>query len=386
MRLGAAGMDYKQGEITPMNNDLQVRNHIVELLAKRRDYQQEIIDLTRKYQYVVFYGCGAILNSIIDSWNEYVDRKIDYCCDSNSEKWGKSFCGIKCISPEELIAIKDKCAVFVTIGEFRPVFNFLTERGFPSVNLLYKYDLAASSFLAGHDHNEVVNNLCKVYGYLSDQQSRKVFDSIISRVLGDGKNIGIMVDICEKHQYFPADIIKLSEHESFVDIGAYDGDTVRDLAARTKGKFDQVFSFELDAINFKSLQHNVGLMPERDRVKIYNVGIWDSECDITYSIGQSQSTVGAGEAHGHVVRLDDALKSEKITFIKMDIEGAEPQALRGSQNIIRSQKPTLAICIYHDFKHLWEIALYIKELVPEYKIYLRHHTNLEYETVCYAII
>lgn len=369
-----------------MNNDLQVRNHIVELLAKRRDYQQEIIDLTRKYQYVVFYGCGAILNSIIDSWNEYVDRKIDYCCDSNSEKWGQSFCGIKCISPEELIAIKDKCAVFVTIGEFRPVFNFLKERGFPSVNLLYKYDLAASSFLAGHDHNEVVNNLCKVYGYLSDQQSRKVFDSIISRVLGDGKNIGIMVDICEKHQYFPADIIKLSEHESFVDIGAYDGDTVRDLAARTQGKFDRVFSFELDAINFKSLQHNVGLMPERDRIKIYNVGIWDSECDITYSIGQSQSTVGAGEAHGHVVRLDDALESEKITFIKMDIEGAEPQALRGSQNIIRTQKPTLAICIYHDFKHLWEIPLYIKELVPEYKIYLRHHTNLEYETVCYAII
>ena len=87
-----------------------------------------------------------------------------------------------------------------------------------------------------------------------------------------------------------------------------------------------------------------------------------------------------------MVPLDDVLKNKKVTFVKMDIEGAEPQALRGAENIIRTQKPRLAICIYHDLKHLWEIPFYIKNLVPEYKIYLRHHTNLEYETVCYAII
>ena len=126
-------------------------------------------------------------------------------------------------------------------------------------------------------------------------------------------------------------------------------------------------------------------MPEQDRIKIYNLGIWDSECDITYSIGDSQSTVGLGEGKGHVVPLDDALHDEKTTFIKMDIEGAEPQALRGARKIIQTQKPKLAICIYHDFRHLWEIPLYIKSLVPEYRIYFRHHTNLEYETVCYAI-
>ena len=70
----------------------------------------------------------------------------------------------------------------------------------------------------------------------------------------------------------------------------------------------------------------------------------------------------------------------------MDIEGAELNALRGSKEIIKSQKPKLAISVYHDFKHLWEVPLYIKKLVPDYKIYFRHHTNLEYETVCYAIL
>ena len=363
----------------------EIRVHIAKLLSQKRNYRQEVRELTERYPYVVFYGCGNIFGGIMEKWNAYVGRKIDYCCDSASDKWGKFFCGTKCLSPNELTAIKDKCAVFVTIGDFRPVYNFLKENGFPSVNHLYKYDLVASELLARHDQEEFVDKLCETYELLGDRQSKKVFDAIINRVLGDGSNIDVMLDVCEKNQYFPPDIIKLSEHERMVDVGAFNGDTIRDFVGRTKGRFDRIFSFELDTIIFKSLQENVRAMPERDRIKIFNLGIWDRECDITYSMGNADSTIGEGEAHGHVVPLDVALKNEKITFIKMDIEGAEPQALRGAQNIIKTQKPKLAICVYHDLKHLWEIPLYIKELVPEYTIYVRHHTNLEYETVCYAI-
>jgi len=367
-------------------DELQLRRHIDELISRKRNYRQEVKDLVGRYEFVVFYGCGAILNSIVETWDAYVGRKIDFCCDSNSAKWGQYFCGAKCLSPKELIARKDKCAVFITIGDFEPVFKFLVENGFPSVNQIYKYDLIASEYLANHSSREIVDKLCQTYEILSDDQSKKVFNAIISRVLGDGKSTEVMVDVFEKHQYFPADIIQLSEHESFVDVGAYDGDTARDFFARTHGKFDKVFSFELDAINFKSLQKNVALFPGQERIKIFNLGAWDRECDIPYSVGQSQSTVGKGEAQGHGVLLDEVLKNEKVTFIKMDIEGAEPQALCGAQGIIKTQKPTLAICIYHDFKHLWEIPLCIKKLVPEYKIYLRHHTKLEYETVCYATL
>jgi FkbM family methyltransferase len=262
----------------------------------------------------------------------------------------------------------------------------LKENEFPSVNLLYKYDLAASEFLAHHDRKEVMARLCETYELLGDRQSQKVFNAIVTRVLGDGSNIDIMLDICEKNQYFPPELIKLSHHERLVDIGSFNGDTIRDFVGRTKGKFDRIFSFEVDAINFKALQENVRQIPEQSRIKIFNLGIWDSECDITYSIGKSQSTVGSGEGKGHVVPLDDVLRDEKITFIKMDIEGAELQAVRGARNIIQDQKPKLAICVYHDFRHMWEIPYYIRLLVPEYKIYLRHHTNLEYETVCYAVL
>jgi FkbM family methyltransferase len=369
-----------------MDKQPQLRDRFIKLLAKRRNYQQEIKKLVRQYEYVVFYGCGAILNSIVETWDIYVGRKIDYCCDSDSKKWGKYFCGAKCISPQELITIKDKCVVFITVGDFEPVFKFLTASKFPSVNQIYKYDLIASDFLEHSDYRDIADNLCQTYEFLSDEQSKKVFDAIVNRVLGHEKDIDIMVNVNEKNQYFPKDIIKLSEHESFVDIGAYNGDTIEDFIGLTQEKFDNIFSFEVSKINFNSLEDNVKHMSNQNRIRIFNLGIWDSECDITFSIGNSQSTIGEGEGTGHVVVLDDVLEKEKVTFIKMDIEGAEPRALRGASNIIKSQKPKLAICIYHDFKHLWEIPHYLKELVPEYKIYLRHHTKLEYETVCYAVI
>ena len=72
----------------------------------------------------------------------------------------------------------------------------------------------------------------------------------------------------------------------------------------------------------------------RIEINVFNLGIWDAECDVTYSIGKSQSTIGDGEAKGHVVPLDHVLRGERVSFIKMDIEGAEPNALRGAKNII----------------------------------------------------
>ena len=70
----------------------------------------------------------------------------------------------------------------------------------------------------------------------------------------------------------------------------------------------------------------------------------------------------------------------------MDIEGAEQNALEGAKDIILRNKPKLAICLYHKPEDLWEIPLYIHSLVPEYKIYIRHHSHTNEETVMYAHI
>ena len=82
----------------------------------------------------------------------------------------------------------------------------------------------------------------------------------------------------------------------------------------------------------------------------------------------------------------DAVISEKVTFIKMDIEGSEMKALSGARRLITTYKPKLAICIYHKLDDLWKILQYIHSLVPEYKFYVRHHSILYVDTVLYATI
>ena len=77
---------------------------------------------------------------------------------------------------------------------------------------------------------------------------------------------------------------------------------------------------------------------------------------------------------------------EPISFMKMDIEGAELRALHGAEKQIRTNRPKLAVCVYHKNEDILEIWNYLRELVPEYRFYLRHHTTAGAETVLYALI
>ena len=107
----------------------------------------------------------------------------------------------------------------------------------------------------------------------------------------------------------------------------------------------------------------------------------------------SESEVDITDNSGINIQLEsvecvplDTVVSEKVTFIKMDIEGSEMRALSGARHLITTCKPKLAICIYHKLDDLWKIPLYIHSLVPEYKFYVRHHSILYVDTVLYATI
>ena len=85
--------------------------------------------------------------------------------------------------------------------------------------------------------------------------------------------------------------------------------------------------------------------------------------------------------------IDEAVDpNNRVTFIKMDIEGSELEALKGAQQTIQRDRPKLAICIYHKPEDMTDIPLYIKSLVPEYRLYVRHHSNRCSETVLYAVM
>jgi hypothetical protein len=100
--------------------------------------------------------------------------------------------------------------------------------------------------------------------------------------------------------------------------------------------------------------------------------------------GSASSVVEHGDVHVKLVALDEVLPTFRPTYIKLDIEGSELSALRGAAGMIQRHQPSMAVCIYHCPADLWEIPLYLHELLPSHRICLRYHTYQAFELVAYA--
>lgn len=241
----------------------------------------------------------------------------------------------------------------------------------------------------------------KILELSSDSNSKEVINSQIDLIKNyDGsferiflKNKGLLEkyeDLIDPDEYFPKGIIELSDSEVFVDCGAFDGDTVAELIKRTSGKFEHIYSFEADKINFPKLINKVnelGLSPQQ--ITCFSKGVYSLNGQVHFNLkGIGSAVTEGGKEVIDVIRLDDFLSEEqkrKISFIKMDIEGSEVEALKGAAQIIKNNKPKLAICVYHKPEHFWEVPFLIKSIRPDYKIFFRQHALSRTDTVCYAV-
>ena len=190
-----------------------------------------------------------------------------------------------------------------------------------------------------------------------------------------------------EQQYFE-DFIQYNEGEVFVDAGVLDLHTSLRFAQECKKRHIsnyKVYAFEPDAKSYERCTAIKEQHPEIDIILV-NKGLWSSDTTLYFqTTGEGNAKVASeGSDRIEVVSLDSYIK-EKVTFIKMDIEGAELEALKGCQNTIKKYRPKLAICIYHKKEDIIEIPGYIMSLVPDYHFYLRHYSSGFAETVLYAL-
>ena len=201
-------------------------------------------------------------------------------------------------------------------------------------------------------------------------------------------NAGGWIHLAEQ-QYFE-DFVQYDEGEAFVDAGVLDLYTSFRFAEECKKRHIsnyKIYAFEPDSISYERCITIKEQHPEID-ITLVNKGLWSSDTILHFQeTGRGNAKV-AEEAGGSdqisVVSLDSYIK-EKVTFIKMDIEGAEMEALKGCQNTIKKYRPKLAISVYHKKEDIIEIPMYIMNLVPDYHYYLRHYSSNHAETVLYAL-
>lgn len=306
-------------------------------------------------------------------------------CDNNSKKWGTAVEGIPVISFDELKRnYGDCCITITTLNYYNEILKQLEEN-----NLMENVAVSLQGFVNNDytDYYNVVSNnfnsFAKVYDFLSDEHSKYIFIDRINFCISGNKKYLIHLR-SRAPQYFEPGIITLTENEIFVDGGAYTGDTVNEFLNQTKGSFKRIYSFEPETSKHKEFLSKYSYS---DNIELLPYGLWNKKELLRFSAqnsGGSHVNV-SGNIEIPVISIDEVLQGQPVTFIKMDIEGAELEALKGAENTIRMHKPKLAVCVYHKPLDIIQIPLYIKKIVPEYNIYFRHYNINMYETVCYAV-
>lgn len=320
--------------------------------------------------------------------------------DNNPNLWGKEISGVQVMSLEEAATKFGQNSVFIiTIWKGEAVdtmaerYQQLKKLGcakiVPFGFLYWKYsDIFVPHYAFDMPHKvfEQAQDVLNVFSLWEDEASRHEYLAQIKwRIFMDFDSLSAPVS----HEiYFPNDLVSISPDELFIDCGAYDGDTIRSLLSTQKGYSGKIIAFEPDPANFKQLEQFVWELSEgiKERVNVYPFAIGARKSKVRFEAsGTEASAVGSGNFEVDCVTLDEVLREYKPTYIKMDIEGSEIDALEGAQNTITQNLPVLAICSYHHQDHLWRIPKLIHSYADEYRFFLRPHLLEVWDLVCYAI-
>ncbi len=332
---------------------------------------------------IALYGAGKYGTIALNNIKKYLPYLEIICfLDDNKVRNNHDIEGLKVISLHEAIQQVGNFSIIITNYYISSVLKKIEAEGFDLDRVFFGGQLLIEdvdySYLSTNK-----DNLCGAFACLEDYLSKMIFESIVSSRFN--KTIDLLGRTCEADQYFPQDIFTLSDEEVFVDGGAYDGDTIEAFLEHTGRKYKYIYAFEPDKANWEKLLSR----GYKQKITIFNAGLYSETKEISFDSNKGGSSKIGDEGIDtiQVVKFDDLELPEKaVSFIKMDIEGSELSALHGMKETIKKNRPKLAICIYHKFEDLWELPLYIKSLVPEYKLYIRNYTSYLDEIVLYAVV
>ena len=219
--------------------------------------------------------------------------------------------------------------------------------------------------------NEIVNNLL-------------AFEIPISRIIFFPESyLGCSGDYFTGKAFFT-----YNHQELFVDCGCFDGESAKLFAKSVEQQENAsvagIIGYEPDKKQAEICRQNLSEVPN---TTIRNVGVWEKKETLRFSAsGEGGSNIAVdGDVYIDAVKIDEDISGQRVTFIKMDIEGAELKALKGAVKTICSQRPKLAIYLYHKPEDIITIIEFLMNLSLGYKFYLRHQSLYFHETVLYAV-
>ncbi len=321
---------------------------------------------------LILFGAGKNAVHVLRGLKD-AGIKPDFFCDNNPQKQGKTFNGLPVISYELLLEkFNNSVVIIATLDAKKEIAEQLIKDG------LFYFESDVTYLLAMFKEEYE-----KAYSLFDEELSREIFHNRIMYSIT--MNPKWLIPFKSIHlQYFDEEIINLSDNEIFIDGGAFTGDTLEAFIKRTNGKFNKIYAFEPEESKHKEFDK---FSLNNNKMQLLPYGLWHENAVLNFD---ARNTAGSmlsddGNIKVNVTSIDKVLNNKTATFIKLDIQGAELEALKGAKMTIEKYKPKLAICVYHKPLDIINIPKYLKSIVPEYKLYLRHYGESIYETVLYAV-
>lgn len=369
------------------------------LESVRNRQQQTLLNIIGSFDTpFVLFGAGHLGKKVASVLLESGMRPIAFI-DNNPALWGKSVLGIEVLSPAQLAEreaghlpavittiwcgeasdrMVDRLTPLRALGFERfALFGHLAWR-FPE-KFLPHYCLDLPEKVLGE-----ADNIREAFNLLADEESRRLYvDHIEWRLFLD---YDLLPPASPLQIYFNERYVNLRRDEVVYDIGAFDGDSIVGYIESGR-QHREIHSFEPSAKNFGALNKTVAGLPGQTGLFAHQLAVGDSVGEILIEDSNGPaSRVGHGTEVVKVTTLDELSKTIlPATFIKIDIEGFEPQCLAGGKQLISEQRPVLAVCVYHEQAHLWSILLQLHEYHCGYRFSLCPHLAEGWDLVLYAV-
>ncbi|MBT8604107.1 FkbM family methyltransferase [Polynucleobacter paneuropaeus] len=312
---------------------------------------------------------GFIDNDINKIGGDIAGIKINSLCELNPHEnivviaTGKSAEEIRC---------QLKAADFKNILNLSEFFYLIGSRVEPEIN--YLNDLRENKF-----------EWLKFSLGLYDEESMSVLRAVLQHRLTLDTQYLAAVHDKNKNQWFDENLIAKNNEAVFVDCGAYDGDTA-EAFYKFNGGAKKIHAFEIDEDIANRAKKRLSSI---ECAVVHSCGVADKKGALSFSkTGITQGRLEIQSPMSTEVQVDsiDNVINEKITYLKFDVEGAEEMALDGAKNQIKKNHPALGLAVYHKAEDIWKVAKQVSEINPNYRFYLRHYTDVSFETVLYGLV
>jgi len=365
-------------------SDFESKLHFVENV---KDYASEVAEKIRKSNRdFIQFGAGITGEKALHFLRKNYELRPLCFCDNNPAKQMTEIDGVKVYSLGYIMKHFRDYWILISCDAFLEISRQLVDAGVRSEDILYiEPDMLNSPRGGGEYVKEHLQDFKSMYELLEDEKSRKVYLGVLNyKITHDLKYVDGITDTVP---YFDEELIKLQPDEVFLDCGAFIGDTLLDFVKQTQGEYKGVICFEPNKDNINLLQTTIDREQIR-KVKVFPYGLSDKKQTLRF--GGSTENGRISDNGSEIIECDTVdnlclCMKEKVTFIKMDIEGSEYYALNGARELIQRDHPKLAICVYHKKDDFFVLPRLIKEIYAGYKLYFRQYELSGEETVCIAL-